>query len=183
LLEYARIQPGVRHPTDLNEVMRRILVLLQYHPLCRRVSVLTDLEPALPMVDLDRPAWEQVMLELVTNAREAMAEGGRVRIATRRVTPEGEPPESPWIEVTVQDDGPGIPPGEVARVFDPFFTTRTTKRGMGIGLKICRDIVHEHGGRMRVESEIQAGTRVVILLRASSPTQEDGEAGSLRRAQ
>ena len=183
LLEYARVQPGERQPTDLNEAMRRILVLLQYHPLCRRLSVVTDLEAALPMVDLDRPAWEQVMLELVTNAREAMADGGRVRIATRRVLPEGEPSASPWIEVTVEDDGPGIPPGEVARVFDPFFTTRTTKRGMGIGLKICRDIVLEHGGRMRVESESQAGTRVVILLRASGPIREHGEAVRLRHGQ
>jgi signal transduction histidine kinase len=183
LLEYARVQPGERQPTDLNEAMRRILVLLQYHPLCRRLSVVTDLETALPMVDLDRPAWEQVMLELVTNAREAMADGGRVRIATRRVLPEGEPSASPWIEVTVEDDGPGIPPEEVARVFDPFFTTRTTKRGMGIGLKICRDIVHEHGGRMRVESESQAGTRVVILLRASGPIREHGDTVCLRHDQ
>jgi len=180
LLEYARVQPGERQPTDLNETMRRILVLLQYHPLCRRLSVVTDLEAALPKVDLDRAAWEQVMLELVTNAREAMADGGRVRIATRRVAPDGEPTASSRIEVIVEDDGPGIPPEEVARVFDPFFTTRATKRGMGIGLKICRDIVHEHGGQMRVESGGRNGTRVVILLRASLAKREDGSAGDLR---
>jgi signal transduction histidine kinase len=183
LLEYARVQPGERQPTDLNEAMRRILVLLQYHPLCRRLSVVTDLEAALPMVDLDRAAWEQVMLELVTNAREAMAEGGRVRIETRRVAPEGAPTASQWIQVIVEDDGPGIPPGEMARVFDPFFTTRATKRGMGIGLKICRDIVHEHGGQMRVESGGQAGTRVAILLRAFPAERADGAAGGLRRDQ
>jgi signal transduction histidine kinase len=183
LLEYARVQPGERQPTDLNEAMRRILVLLQYHPLCRRLSVVTDLEAALPMVDLDRAAWEQVMLELVTNAREAMAEGGRVRIETRRVAPEGAPTTSQWIQVIVEDDGPGIPPGEMARVFDPFFTTRATKRGMGIGLKICRDIVHEHGGQMRVESGGQAGTRVAILLRAFAAERADGAAGGLRRDQ
>jgi two-component system, NtrC family, sensor kinase len=179
LLEYARVQPGERQPTDLNEAMRRILVLLQYHPLCRRLSVVTDLEAGIPIIDLDRAAWEQVMLELVTNAREAMAErGGRVRITTRRVVPEGEP-ASPWIEVMVEDDGTGIPPGEAARVFDPFFTTRETKRGMGIGLKICRDIVREHGGQMRVESGSQAGTRVVILLPVSRAEREHGQAGRL----
>jgi signal transduction histidine kinase len=183
LLEYARVQPGERQPTDLNEAMRRILVLLQYHPLCRRLSVVTDLEAALPMVDLDRAAWEQVMLELVTNAREAMAEGGQVRIETRRVAPEGAPTASQWIQVIVEDDGPGIPPGEMARVFDPFFTTRATKRGMGIGLKICRDIVHEHGGQMRVESGGQTGTRVAILLRAFPAERADGAAGGLRRDQ
>jgi signal transduction histidine kinase len=170
LLEYARVRPGDRLLTDINETMRRILVLLQYHPLCRRISVATSFEPALPPVELDRAAWEQVVLELVTNAREAMAEGGRVSIRTRRLdrAPAGvtsnTAAEASWVEVAIEDEGPGIAPEDLARVFDPFFTTKGAKRGIGIGLKICRDIVLEHGGTLRVERAEPVGTRVVIAL-------------------
>jgi two-component system NtrC family sensor kinase len=172
LLEYARVRPGERQRADVNEAMRRILLLLQYHPLCRRLSVVTDFATELPPVELDRAAWEQVILELVTNAREAMAEGGRVHIRTR---PLGSRParggsgEVAWVEVSVEDDGPGIAPEEVSRIFDPFFTTKSVKRGMGIGLKICRDIVDEHGGSLRVEPGTPAGTRVVIELPGAPP--------------
>jgi signal transduction histidine kinase len=163
LLEYARCQPGEHQATDINEAVRRILILLQYHPLCRRLRVETALTPGLPAVDLDRGAWDQVMLELVTNAREAMTEGGVVRISTREGT-EGDD----WVEVVVEDDGPGIDPEDLPRLFDPFFTTRQAKRGMGVGLKMCRDIIQEHGGRLRLESDGRSGTRVVIGLREAS---------------
>ena len=166
LLEYARIRPGDRQRSDLNEAMRRILALLRYHPLCRRLDVETAWEDGLPAVDLDRAAWEQVMLELITNAREAMADGGRVHIRTRRLGsrpgPEGH--AVPWVEVAVEDEGRGIGADEIARIFDPCFTTKDSKRGMGIGLKICRDIVSGHGGILRVESGVPRGTRVVVEL-------------------
>jgi len=168
LLEYAQVRPGERKPTDFTEVVRRILVLLHYHPLCRRMSIVTDLESDLPAVNLDRAAWEQVILELVTNAREAMGEGGRVRICTRRlvaipgmVSPD---PGLEWVEMAIEDDGCGISSEDLPRVFDPFFSTKASSRGMGLGLKICRDIVEEHGGRLFVESDDRQGTRVVIHL-------------------
>ena len=168
LLEYAQVRPGERKPTDFTEVVRRILVLLHYHPLCRRMSIVTDLESDLPAVNLDRTAWEQLILELVTNAREAMLEGGRVRISTRRlvaipgmVSPD---PALEWVEMTIEDDGCGISAENLPRVFDPFFSTKPSSRGMGLGLKICRDIVEEHGGRLSLESGDRQGTRVVIHL-------------------
>jgi signal transduction histidine kinase len=109
-----------------------------------------------------------VILELVTNAREAMGEGGRVRICTRRlvaisgmVSPD---PGLEWVEMAIEDDGCGISSEDLPRVFDPFFSTKASSRGMGLGLKICRDIVEEHGGRLFVESDDRQGTRVVIHL-------------------
>jgi signal transduction histidine kinase len=95
-----------------------------------------------------------------------MEAGGRVRISTRLATGAGSP-RTPWIEVVIEDDGPGIPPAELSRIFDPFYTTRNNKRGMGMGLKICRDIVEAHGGRLRLESDGQHGTRVIIQMPAS----------------
>jgi signal transduction histidine kinase len=173
LLEYARVRPDERQRTDLNEAIRRILLLLQYHPMCRRVRVVTDLMADLPAVQLDRAAWEQVLLELLTNAREAMADDGTVRIRTRcrgagtnGHATEGVTAEASGVEVVVEDDGPGITSEEIARAFDPFFTTKAAKRGVGIGLKICRDIVHKHGGDLRLERGDPVGTRVVIELPA-----------------
>ena len=196
LLEYAQVRPGERKPTDFTEVVRRILVLLHYHPLCRRMSIVTDLESDLPAVNLDRAAWEQLILELVTNAREAMGEGGRVRICTRRlvaipgmVSPD---PGLEWVEMAIEDDGCGISSEDLPRVFDPFFSTKASSRGMGLGLKICRDIVEEHGGRLFVESDDRQGTRVVIHLPcatsqcntevpASAPESEGRRQGTDRR--
>jgi signal transduction histidine kinase len=182
LLEYARIRPGDRQRSDLNEVTRRILTLLKYHPLCRRLTVETAWGESLPALDLDRAAWEQVILELITNAREAMADGGRVRIGTRHLGNRPDPGGGsvPWVEAVVEDEGGGIAPDEVARIFDPFFTTKDVKLGMGIGLTICRDIVHSHGGVLRVERGTPGGTRVVIELpgvpekRAGGPSEDAG---------
>jgi signal transduction histidine kinase len=162
LLEYARSRPGERQPTDLNHAIRHLLLLLEYHPVCRRVTVITDLAPGLPRVNLDRAAWEQVLMELVTNAWEAMAGKGRIRIATRRC--EGVPEGTAWVEVALEDEGPGIQSEDLARVFDPFFTTKAAKRGMGMGLKIARDIVAEHGGGLDIASDGRTGTRVEIRL-------------------
>lgn len=196
LLEYARGRPGQRQPTDLNEVVRRALFLIENHPLYGRVQVVTEFAPDLPPVDLDRAAWGQVILELVSNAREAMPNGGTVTIRTYQVAPpgvagSGQPAESrgqgpagrrqaaadseflptaecllPTVIVEVEDDGPGIPPENLPQVFDPFFTTKGPNRGMGLGLMICRDVVQEHGGRLRLESDGRRGTRVVIRLPA-----------------
>ncbi len=167
LLDYARVRPGERQPTDISQAVRRILQLTHYHPLCRRMQIATDLASGLPPVSLDRTAWEQVILELITNAREAMSECGRVWITTRRLAPPpaGAPDgsESGWVEVVVEDDGPGIPAEELPRIFDPFFTTKSNKRGMGLGLTICRDIVTAHGGVLSVAPG-RAGTCVAIQL-------------------
>jgi len=68
------------------------------------------------------------------------------------------------VEVVIRDDGPGIAPHDLPRIFDPFFTTKSTPGGMGLGLSIARDLVAEHGGRIRVESDGRQGTRVTIHL-------------------
>ncbi len=161
LLDYAQSQPGERRPIDVNESVRRILPLLQYHPVCRRMRVTAELTPELPPVELDRGAWEQVLLELLLNAREAMAEDGAVRVRTGLGPPAAG--EAGCVEVVVEDEGSGISAEHLPLVFNPFFTTRPSKRGMGIGLKICRDIVEGHGGRLRVESQGR-GTRVTLAL-------------------
>lgn len=204
LLEYAGARPGERKPSDVNAATRRILLLLQNHSLFRRVRIATDFASGLPPVGLDQVAWEQVLWELFTNAREAMPDGGAVRISTRLLEnsrsvdlsigqlgrtdapantddltnrqidcstnglAEGE-----WVEVAVEDDGPGILPAHLPHLFDPLFTTKGSGKGMGVGLKIARDILAEHGGRLRVQSDGQRGTRVAMELPASQLAEVD----------
>ena len=170
LLAYAGGQPGERCAMDITEATNRVILLLRNHKLYRHLRVSTDFAAQVPPVNLDRAAWEQVVLELLTNAREAMPEGGAVRLAIRRL-PQGHPSALPTgadlIEVAVEDEGPGIAPADLPRLFDPFFTTKGMKRGMGLGLRICRDVVREHGGHLRVESDGGAGTRVVVEFPAA----------------
>jgi signal transduction histidine kinase len=177
LLEYARSRAGERQPTDLNHAIRHLLLLLEYHPICRRVTVLTDLAAGLPRVSVDRAAWEQVFMELVTNAWEAMTGSGRIRITTRvsRGGSAGAGAAQEWVVVSVEDEGAGVRPEDLVRVFDPFFTTKAAKRGIGMGLKIARDIVGEHGGVLEIFSDGASGTRVEIRVPVSPRAEESSD--------
>jgi GAF domain-containing protein/anti-sigma regulatory factor (Ser/Thr protein kinase) len=180
LLDYAQGKPGERGRHDVNETVERVLCLLQSHPLYRRLTIRTEYGADLPPVALDRVAWEQVLLELLSNAREAMPSGGSVWIATRRV-PAGD--SSEWVEVTIQDDGPGIAPKDLSRIFDPFFTTKGTPGCMGLGLTIARDLVAEHGARLQVQSDGRQGTRVAIRLPAAPAAHRPGDGAPVRRGE
>ena len=123
------------------------------------VEVETRLEPDLPKTMLDFHQLQQVLLNIITNAEQAMlvAHGrGRLRIATGR--------NAGRIELRVQDDGPGIPPEHMGRIFDPFFTTKPVGQGTGLGLSICHGIVNDHGGRLWAESLPGEGATFTLEL-------------------
>jgi signal transduction histidine kinase len=180
LLQYARSHGDRRIPVDLNEVTRRFLGFLPPPRACRPVRIELDLAADLPPVCLDVSAWQQVLFELVTNAHEAMPDGGIIRVRTQRLGPPagGEIASGPThgVEVRVEDEGIGILPTELNQLFDPFYTTKGFDRVMGMGLWICREVVEEHGGDIRAESDGHAGTRVVIRLPAADeiPSGPDG---------
>jgi signal transduction histidine kinase len=120
-----------------------MVVLTRSEVLKHGISLQTELEPGLPMVEGDRTQLQQVILNLILNAAEAIggiAEGTReLRINTEREAAGG-------VLVTVRDSGPGLDPADVERVFQAFYTTKA--KGMGMGLAICRSMVEAHGGRM-----------------------------------
>ncbi len=116
-----------------------------------------DFANGLPSLTLDKEQMRRAVINLILNAGAAMESGGRLRVATRK---NGEQ----RVELVFQDDGKGIDPDEVARVFRPFYTTR--ERGTGLGLAITKNIVEQHGGRIRIDSEIGLGTTVTICLPA-----------------
>lgn len=173
LLDYAKGQAAAAGGTDVNETVERLLLLIQYHPLCRYMRVETELAAGLPRVDLNRATLEQVLLEILTNAREAMPETGRVRIRSACQPARGGRGMG-TVELTVEDDGPGIPPEELPRIYDPFFTTKESDRAMGMGFWICREVVAGQGGEILVESDGRTGTRVTLRL----PVGRQAEAGS-----
>ena len=111
------------------------------------------------VLDADRKQMEQLFLNLVNNALDAMPEGGEITIKAAHLPG----PESLW-EVRVEDTGQGIPKEALAQVFKPLFTTKPEGKGTGLGLPICREIVRGHGGDIRIESEAGKGTAVVFTL-------------------
>ncbi|MGC4122374.1 MAG: ATP-binding protein [Myxococcales bacterium] len=99
-------------------------------------------------------------MNLLRNSREALVHGGTIRVETH--------PLVTHVEVVIADTGPGIPPEQLAKIFDPFFSTK--ERGTGLGLALTQQIIHEHGGEIRCESELGKGTRFVLRLKRAATT-------------
>ena len=158
LLNLAR--PGTssseRAPIDLNTVVTDVFSLLEHQLGSASIQVRRDLSPGPVEVLGVEHQLQQVFLNLFLNARDAMPHGGWLSISTRI---EGE-----QVAVEVADTGSGIPSEHLARIYDPFFTTKTIGRGTGLGLSITYGIVHEHGGTISCHSAVGHGTRFTLAL-------------------
>ena len=154
LLSFARQSTGIRERMNLNRIAGDIVQLVQKDMTRDRIAVTLHLDEKLPDILGDANAIGQVLLNLLTNARNAMPEGGAITIATAR----DEIASS--VRLTVADTGPGILPDVLPKIFDPFFTTRSD--GTGLGLSISHGIVHEHHGTLTVRSE--AGRGAIFTL-------------------
>lgn len=160
LLLFARETKPERRLVDLNEIVERTLALRSYELKVENIQVTLDLDPRLPRTLADAHQLQQMILNLVVNAEQAlqMARGsGNLWIRTRRAS-------SHRIALEVADDGPGIPPDVVSRIFDPFFTTKPPGLGTGLGLSIAYGIVQEHGGEITVDSTPGQGATFVVEL-------------------
>ena len=139
-----------------------------------QVQIVRRYDPSLPEFQADEARLQQVFLNLVRNAMQAMEERpGRLTISTgmtlehRLVGPDGR--AQPTIRIRVQDEGPGIPEEVLRRLSTPFFTTKT--KGTGLGLSLSRHWVRRHGGRLRIESVVGEGTRVDVDLPLHPPSE------------
>jgi signal transduction histidine kinase len=142
--------------TDLHRALDSTLTMLGHKAKAKNVTVTRDYDPGLPVIQAYAGELNQVWTNLLDNALDAVAPGGRVTVATRRV--DGQ------VEVVVGDDGPGISPELLGRIWEPFFTTKPMGQGSGLGLDIARRIVvGRHGGEMRVESS-PGDTRFLVSL-------------------
>jgi two-component system, NtrC family, sensor kinase len=157
-LRFARLPKPALARQDLNEILAGLLDFLAAELAAARVEVRRKLDPALPTIRGDEGQLRAVFLNLLRNSREAMSGGGTVTVATRRA--------DGGIEVEVGDTGGGIPPGDLTRIFEPFYSTK--ERGTGLGLAFTQQVVEEHGGSIRCASTVGAGTVFTVRFPAAS---------------
>jgi signal transduction histidine kinase len=162
LLAAVRPDPPKIEPVNLAELLERVLPLLRHAARRRYVSLDAEVTPAGGTVLADANQLQQLLINLVMNAVEAMPGGGSVRVEAESAAADGRP----GARLRVQDTGPGIPADLRARVFEPFFTTKPPGQGTGLGLTICRDIVREHGGSIEVGAAAGGGAVVSVWLPA-----------------
>ncbi|MDR3772247.1 MAG: ATP-binding protein [Terracidiphilus sp.] len=154
LLNFSRTSTTEFRETNLNQVIRDTLSLLEHQFKTAQIHVDLDLVEELPAIHGNPGKLQQVFLNLLLNAKEAMPEGGRLRVSTA---------VNGHVEAIVTDSGSGIAPEHLKRIYDPFFTTKITprpgdRRGTGLGLSVSYGIIQEHAGKIHVESAVGAGT-------------------------
>ena len=163
LRDFLRRAPLQKRRLDINEVIRDVIRLSGWEGAKNSVFVQTELAESLPPVEGDRVQLQQVLLNLIVNAIQALDEGAvgarNVVIATARVEPDA-------VLVDVKDSGPGLAPDKLDRVFEPFYTTKPG--GMGMGLSICHSIIEAHGGRMWVTANAPHGAIFHFTVPADS---------------
>lgn len=161
MLSYSRQRNERREPTDLVQLVEEVLVLAEKDLQIHRVRVQTNFEGR-PFAVVNTGQIQQVLLNLVINARQAMEGGGRLDLGVRALS------DSNTAEISVRDTGAGIPADKLRSIFEPYFTTKTVdaqgQGGTGLGLSLAREVMEAHQGRIRVESTIGRGTTFTLKL-------------------
>jgi signal transduction histidine kinase len=160
LLDFARQSESVRARSSLNEVVEEVIALSRHLIHTSGVKLQLELEKDLPWVVMDSNQMKQVLVNLVHNALQAMPEGGILTISTQSTGRGGRD----WVKTCVSDTGVGIPHLDLARIFEPFYTTKGDHGGTGLGLSVTYGIVTDHGGQIDVESELGVGSKFTVWL-------------------
>ncbi len=153
LLEFAHQSEPKLNPVNINKEIDNVLKVLE--PQLNGMKITTDLEP-LPFIMADSEQIQQVIMNMLTNSIQSITMDGEIIIKTAA--------KHDHIEISITDNGCGIPQDNIGRIFDPFFTTKMPNEGTGLGLSICYGIIKKHNGSIDVKSEIGAGTMFTIRL-------------------
>ena len=171
LLTFSRTTPINLQATNVNHVIDRALRLIQHQLDLASIQVQSELDPDLPPIVCDGAQIEQVLLALMMNALDALPQGGNLWVTTKLSREDGV------ARIIVRDDGCGIPPEILPRLFEPFLTTKETGKGVGLGLAISRSILERHNGNIEVQSEVGRGTTFTVTLpwdeEVTSPTAKE----------
>jgi C4-dicarboxylate-specific signal transduction histidine kinase len=163
LRTFGRAAPVSREPTHVNQVVEESLSLMREQLKLRSIDVMLDLSPENPMVMANSIRLEQVFMNLLTNARDALADSTKKSIVIRSWVEAG----SVWLEF--QDSGSGVPPALEQRIFDPFFTTKEVGAGTGLGLSIAYGIMKDHEGSISLKNRPGEGATFQIALPVHRP--------------
>lgn len=157
LLSFGRKSEGIAVDVDLNALLQEITGLLRHHPNYRQINMTTHLCQDLPHVLADPSGLRQVFMNLLINAHQVVTDEGWVELTTGRSN-------DAHVFIKICDNGPGIGPDAIDKIWDPFFTTKEVGKGIGLGLALTYDIVKRHGGEIQVESRPGEGCEFTVLL-------------------
>ncbi len=178
LLDFSRRDPELQQPVNLTRLVEEVATILR--PLLgRSYQLALDLDPDVPAVIADPVQIHQALLNLCINARDAMPQGGRLRIRLHET--KLETAEAGWrgkrsgryLQLDVEDEGTGITTDHLAQIFQPFFTTKPPGQGTGLGLSVTHNIAESHGGFIQVESTPGRGSRFSLHLPVEAPRDRD----------
>ncbi len=160
LLDFSRQNEPKKSLVNLNDLIVNALKLMSNQAKINHVETETQLDTALVQIVADGKQIQDVIVNLIVNAIDAMPDGGQLWVVSRLVEKNGKS----YVEIMVEDSGTGIPEADLERIFDPFFTTKPAGKGTGLGLAISYGIVTEHGGTIRAENKSKKGAHFVIRL-------------------
>lgn len=156
MLGYARKMEPRMEDVDVNQTILQTVAMLNNYSRINNIKIVSDLSPGLPIIASDQAQLQQVFLNLITNAIDAIGKDGRIDIASKLV--------DGMIVVDFKDDGPGMTDEQKKKVFDPFYTTKETGKGTGLGLWVSYDIIDKMGGSIRLVSQVGVGTVFTVAI-------------------
>ena len=161
MLGYARKMEPHLEDVDVNSTLKQTIDLLKNYAVTNNIEITTAFSEDLPIIAGDQSRLQQVFLNLMTNAIDAIGSEGLIEVSSRQV--------DAFINIDITDNGPGISEVEQKKVFDPFFTTKETGKGTGLGLWVSYDIIAKMGGNIRINSAVGKGTTFTVVLPAITP--------------
>ena len=175
LLRFSRKEKSISGEVEINSLLEKIISIVEPEMKLSNIKFIRRFEEGLPKIAANSDELRQVFLNMITNAKGAMAEGGTLTVKTRRVRDRSKkekasPPrragelKGDFVKISFEDTGCGISKEKLNSVFDPFFTTKMEGKGTGLGLSISYGIIENHGGTISVESEVGKGTTFIINL-------------------
>ena len=171
LLSFARKTDPEARDIDVNESLEEVINLSRQRAKYGNVEIRMNLTPGLPKIKVSPSEFQQVLLNLINNALDAMdGKGGRLELTTRL--------DGRFVAVDVSDTGHGIPKADLSRIFNPFYTTKPVGKGTGLGLSICFGIINKVGGEIKVSSAVGVGTTFHIMVPLSVRLEEEADSAS-----
>jgi two-component system, NtrC family, sensor kinase len=181
LLDFARDKPPEKAAVDLNRLIEETVRFVERSAALQDIDIGTELDPQLPPLQVDADLIKQLLMNLLVNAQQAIADDGHIQVTSRLLPsrPAGaDAAAGPVVEIAVSDTGCGIPEDNLERIFDPFFTSKEVGKGTGLGLSVSYGIVKSHGGQIEVESAVGHGSTFRVFLpvaTASNPEPDIAE--------